>query len=132
MIQRCYQPRQSTYKDYGAIGIVTCDRWRDFRNFLEDMGERPQGTTLDRIDGALGYYKGNCRWATKVQQANNQKNNLRLEYQGKNQTVSEWAKELGLKKTTIAGRAHRGWPIELILSPILFKPIAHRSLKNGT
>src|SRR5258708_21307973 len=69
MIQRCYQPKQKCYKEYGAVGIVTCDRWRIFTNFLHDMGERPQGNTLDRRDGTCGYYKENCRWATKCQQA---------------------------------------------------------------
>jgi hypothetical protein len=71
VIQRTTNPQQNAYPHYGGRGITVCDRWRDFRNFLEDMGERPPGKTIDRINNDLGYYKENCRWATiKEQHAN--------------------------------------------------------------
>jgi hypothetical protein len=68
MINRCANPNSPDYKRYGGKGIEVCERWRDFRNFLEDMGSRPIGTSLDRKDGNQNYEPGNCRWATPLEQ----------------------------------------------------------------
>jgi hypothetical protein len=71
MVARCTNPKHVGYPYYGGRGIGVCDRWREFANFIADMGPRPKGTTLDRIDLAKGYEPGNCRWATSYQQAQN-------------------------------------------------------------
>lgn len=71
MMSRTANPRDAHYPKYGGKGIRTCPAWHDFRVFLSDMGERPDGTSLDRIDGTRGYEPGNCRWATPLQQARN-------------------------------------------------------------
>jgi hypothetical protein len=71
MVNRCTNPNHTSFARYGGIGITVCDRWRDFRNFLADMGERPAGKTLDRIDGMKGYEPGNCRWASATEQRRN-------------------------------------------------------------
>jgi hypothetical protein len=72
MLTRCTNANASDYKWYGGRGITVCDRWRTFENFLEDMGERPDGKTIDRKNPHGNYNKRNCRWATPAQQRNNQ------------------------------------------------------------
>lgn len=73
MKQRCLNPEATRYPEYGAKGITVCERWLSFENFFEDMGERPEGKTLDRINPFGNYEPNNCRWATPKEQANNQK-----------------------------------------------------------
>ena len=68
MKQRCRDPGDTSYARYGGRGITFCERWLDFNNFLQDMGERPDGLTLDRLDNDGNYEPSNCRWATRKQQ----------------------------------------------------------------
>lgn len=73
MLQRCENDRNPAYDSYGGRGIVVCERWRIFDNFLDDMGTRPHGTTIDRRNGDLGYYLENCRWAPSIVQVRNRR-----------------------------------------------------------
>lgn len=117
MISRCYRPSNPRYPAYGAVGIGVCDRWREsFENFLADMGTRPEGTTIDRIDGALGYSPENCRWATSTEQQANIATNVNIEFLGKTQNISTWAKELGLDPSNLAWRLRHGWSVEAALT----------------
>ena len=116
MKDRCYQPSHKEYKRYGALGISVCKRWRDsFENFFADMGERPKGCTLERIDGKKNYRPSNCIWATKEQQANNRKSNRLIEHGGEVMTLAQWSKKTGIPAATIARRIDRGWDVERAL-----------------
>lgn len=88
--------RNKKNASYGGRGITANPRWRDFNNFLQDMGECPPGLTLDRIDTDGEYSKDNCRWATYQEQANNKRNNRVIEFDGRSQTMSQWANEIGI------------------------------------
>jgi hypothetical protein len=112
MKARCSNPKLRCYKSYGGRGIKVCARWLEsFANFYADMGPRPDGMSLDRIDNDGDYEPGNCRWATQLQQARNQRSNVVLEHNGERKTVSEWAQILGVPTTTIYSRHARGWPL---------------------
>jgi len=107
MIQRCYDPNVAHYKRYGALGITTCDRWKNsFDSFLADMGERPVGMTLDRIDSNGNYSKENCRWATPSQQSNNRKKNNILTFDGISKSLTLWAKEKNMIPATLRKRIY--------------------------
>ena len=73
MLQRCNNPKSPVYKYYGGRNIKVCQRWYKLENFLADMGERPKGLTLERVNNNLGYIKSNCKWATQVEQARNRR-----------------------------------------------------------
>lgn len=116
MIQRCTNPKCREYMWYGKRGITICEEWKDFANFVADMGERPKGTTIDRIDVNLGYFKRNCRWASAKTQANNTRRNTLITYKGETKTLAEWAVEKGLKYDVLYSRINRyGWSIEKAL-----------------
>lgn len=89
---RCFNPKNKRYPDYGGRGITMCDRWRDsFEAFLEDMGERPEGTSIDRIENDGNYEPGNCRWARKGQQNGNVRGRTRIEHEGQTYSIKEFA-----------------------------------------
>lgn len=121
MLQRCRNPRCNRYARYGGRGITVCDAWSSFANFLSDMGSRPEGTTLDRINNDGNYEAGNCRWATHVQQAKNKSATPSkwdaLTHDGLTLTHKEWAARLGVSPDTIQSRIrNQGWPVDLALS----------------
>ncbi len=111
MVQRCHNPNTKKFHLYGGRGIVVCDRWRKFENFLADMGERPEGMTLDRIDGDKGYDPKNCRWATSKQQSRNTTQNVVLEHAGASRCIAEWSEITGIARGAISGRLRRGWSV---------------------
>jgi hypothetical protein len=114
MLARCYNPNAGKYADYGGRGITVCERWRGeggYENFLADMGRRPIGGSLDRIDFNGPYSPENCRWATMREQANNRRSNRVIAYQGRLQTLAQWARQTRIKPATIFDRLNRGWPV---------------------
>lgn len=110
MIQRCTNPRKRYYEHYGGRGILVCDRWRnDFESFRADMGECPEGLSLDRIDVNGNYEPSNCRWATRAEQMNNTRTVTRLTVDGATKTLHEWASEKGINPRTLQKRLNSGW-----------------------
>ena len=105
-------------QDYSCRGITYDERWDSFENFYLDMGEVPDGMSIDRIDPNGNYEKSNCRWATQEQQANNKRSSVFIEYNGKKQTVSQWAKELKMNHHTLRSRLKNGLTAEQALTPL--------------
>jgi hypothetical protein len=111
---RCCRKGARSYPDYGGRGIVMCDEWRDsFDAFLADMGTKPGPEySLERQDVNGPYAPWNCVWALPVEQGNNKRNNVLLTFQGRTMSVSQWARELGMKVLTLYQRIRRGMSIE--------------------
>lgn len=114
-IARCHNPQHGQYKYYGGRGITVCSRWREsFDNFLIDMGVRPEGLTLDRIENDKGYEPGNCRWATRKEQTANRRCSVKVEWRGRTQDLIAWGTELGIAPRTLHARLFRlGYEPEL-------------------
>lgn len=116
MRHRCQNPNHSGYFKYGAIGVKVCDRWQVFANFLADMGERPDGMTLDRIDGSGNYEPANCRWASATTQATNRRSTRFITHQGVTRSMREWALVVAMPYKTLAYRLSSGWIFEDAIS----------------
>ena len=116
MISRCYDPKHPKYPRYGGRGIRVCDRWICRRLFIEDMGERPKGKSLDRIDNNGDYCPENCKWSSDVEQAHNRENNRNLTLNGESHCITEWSRITGIGRKTISKRLDSGWTISQALS----------------
>lgn len=118
MKNRCYNENdQKHWKNYGGRGIKICDRWRNsFEHFIADMGHRPSVKhTLERLDNNGDYSPSNCRWEIPSTNLNNKRTNIRIEFNGRIQTVTQWARELNMHQATLRYRLKRGWPVEKTL-----------------
>jgi hypothetical protein len=116
MRSRCTNPRRPDFAYYGGRGISYDPAWEDFATFVSDMGSRPTNSQLERRDNSASYSKANCFWATRVEQANNRRNNATVTYQGRTQTIAQWARESGITDRTLWMRLNKlGWPIERAL-----------------
>ena len=116
MKDRCYNPNDEQYKDYGGRGIKVCERWlNSFENFYTDMGNRPIGMTLDRKDNDGDYCPENCRWCNWVEQHNNKRSNVWYECKGERKTISQWARSLGVSYDVLRYRLNNSASIEQAL-----------------
>lgn len=119
MLERCNNPNNHAYSDYGGRGIKVCDRWMGddgFANFFADMGEKPKGTSLERVDNSKGYNKENCVYATRKVQARNRRSSLIVEHNGESKSLAEWCEQLEIPYEPTRRRLHRGQSMTQILN----------------
>jgi hypothetical protein len=109
MKDRCYNKKNLHFAEYGGRGITVCERWMDFVNFYEDMGDRKDGMTIDRINNDGNYEPGNCRWATRTVQQRNRRTNRLLTVDGETQCIAVFSEKYGIPFVTITSRLRRGW-----------------------
>jgi hypothetical protein len=112
MRARCNNPNDPSYRNYGGRGVRVCERWADFASFIADMGMRPSGYDIDRIDNDGNYEPGNCRWVTREVNLNNTRNNRNVTWKGETLSVAMWARRLGMNERTLSNRISRGWSME--------------------
>ena len=124
MRRRCNNPKGIAYSHYGGRGITYDPAWDQFENFWHDMGDVPEGLTLDRIDNDGNYCKANCRWATREQQSQNKSDVVLYEWNGERHCLAEWARRLGIRHGVLYGRLKEfGWPLERVLTePVQQRP----------
>jgi hypothetical protein len=121
MLKRCFNPNCKAFKKYGDVGITVCDEWlgengfENFKNWALKNGYT-DALTLDRYPNQNGNYEpNNCRWATAKEQTNNTRKNVRIQYNGEEHTLAEWARIKGMSYTTFMNRYYRGWDFERIM-----------------
>lgn len=126
--KRCKNPKDPAYHNYGGRGITICEHWRtSFLNFFSDMGPRPPGMTLDRINNDGNYEPGNCRWTDRITQMNNMRTNLRITHQGETLTRAQWERRLGFCHGLIRSRLAGGWSLERAMT---VKPYEYRNRRH--
>lgn len=120
IIDRCCNPADKGYKNYGGRGITICDKWRkSFKAFYDYIGSRPSPKhSIDRINNDGNYEPGNIRWASKKVQANNSRHNHHITINGKTKNIAQWAKTVGLNRGTLLYRIKAGWPpVKALFTP---------------
>ncbi len=135
MKTRCLNPRYAKFADYGGRGITICNRWLNFANFAADMGERPSvNHSIDRYPDNNGNYEpGNCRWATPLEQARNQRKTILVTIDGEAKCVAEWCAIFGINRSTFQSRMNKlGWrdPVEALTTPAGRAPRIERIQKT--
>ena len=122
MKQRCSNPNYHSYFYYGGRGILVCNEWQSFEVFLADMGEKPEGTSIDRIDVEKGYFKENCRWATPAQQARNRRNTRKYEWGEESFSLGDLSDMHNINVRRVQQRLNAGWDLEKALTvPVRMK-----------
>lgn len=119
MLARCENPNSKGFQQYGGRGIKVCERWHTFTNFYEDMGDPPDGLSIDRFPNNDGdYEKDNCRWANDIEQARNKSNNHLITKDGVTLPLIAWAEKLGIKEKTLHERVRQKYPEDKLLDPV--------------
>ena len=120
MMQRCYRKSHKAYASYGGRGITVCDEWKEnpnnFYAWVESIGGRPKGYTLDRIDNSKGYSPDNCKYVSMHEQSRNKRTNIMITHNGVTKCLTDWALEYGINNETARSRYHKGYPFDIIFS----------------
>lgn len=124
MRMRCSNPNHPQWNAYGGRGIRVCDSWKEFRAFYASMGPRPsEYHSIERIENDGNYEPSNCCWATRIEQAHNNRRNVFLTHNGRTMCMSEWARTIGVERGIIGGRVRAGWSaFDTLTKPIIKKP----------
>jgi hypothetical protein len=130
MRNRCNNVNEPCYHRYGGRGIKICERWSDFDSFFADMGARPEGASLERIDNDKDYSPENCRWATVTEQANNRRTSRLLEYKGQTYTLAQLSRLCGIATCSINYRLKRGMTVEQAVEMPIQNTGAHVTLQE--
>lgn len=132
MSRRCYEPSNVSYKYYGENGVSVCDRWRkSFHAFAEDMGARPPGMSIDRIDPSGNYEPANCRWANVIDQNNNRRNVRKLMLNGVEMSITEACRATGINPVTAHNRIRLGWEIHTAVTHPVIKPTERAAFRKN-
>jgi hypothetical protein len=117
MKQRCLNSKSLEYKNYGGRGITICEEWLKFKNFIKDMGNKPEeDSTIERIDVNKGYNKENCIWLKRSKQGENRTDSVYVEWNGERKVLKQWATQFNIKLNTLHARLRKGYkPPELFL-----------------
>lgn len=126
IVDRCRNPKNAMWRHYGGRGIDVCEEWLDVMSFINDMGEKPKGMQIDRIDNNKGYYKENCRWVVSKENNRNKRTNLFISYNGETKCITDWAEVTGIHKSIIRQRLKYKWTPEEILTKKDFRSFRHR------
>ena len=130
-MQRCYYQPHYGYAYYGGRGIEVCPRWHTFSNFLSDMGEVPDGMSLERLDTQRNYWIGNCIWTPKPKQQSNRRNCHQISWNGRTMTIAEWERYLNLRPNTLRCRLLRyRWSVEKAMTTPVKTRERHRPLES--
>lgn len=117
IIQRCTNPNATHYKSYGGRGVLICERWREFENFIADMGTRPTVRhSIERVNVNGNYDPSNCKWALPDEQARNRRNVRQIEYNGEVKTIADWARAIKVSERCLGMRLRSGWSVEKALT----------------
>lgn len=119
MRRRCNNPNNPSYPRYGGRGIRVCDRWKEYANFLADMGRCPYGLTLERVDRHKDYEPANCIWASYAVQNRNTSQNVILTLNGETMCLQDWCRHFGILRPTVIRRMRANWPLERLFIPPL-------------
>lgn len=130
MRTRCYNPKAVQFKDYGGRGITVCVRWEKFQNFLADLGEAPEGFSIERVDVDAGYSPENCLWIPRAAQALNRRNSRFIVVHGERILLREAARRAGLNYKTVLMRAYSGWPKSRWFEPVQISTLGGKSRRG--
>lgn len=115
MLNRCRNPNQPNFVDYGGRGITVCEAWKQYANFVADMGECPPGYSIDRKNNLGNYEPANCKWSTRQEQNTNKRTTRRFTLNGETKCLKDWARSLGIDQASLRERLET-WPVELALT----------------